>query len=317
MGEMIERVLKPWSMRETDMLMSNYPTMGYKVWQLFPDRSKSSVIRKAENIGLKKNAWSLPDPETYDPGILINNLKFSESIALVLIGDWHISPLTNEAELMEWLKWIYDNETVTHRGKEYLVKVIVMGDMMENGLLNSIGTSVWHQKYTPQNQKKIVIGLLAKIADKIIGCHGGNHEYRTTKVSGMEPIRDICEGAKIPQYGYGTFTSFRLGQKQNYDIYTWHGKSGAQFTHTKLNACIKAGTAVDADVIAMGHVHDKASTTRQLMTAKGMREKRFIITGHFLKWADSYAQQSGMSIGKDGAVTVFLNNDRWDIDVEA
>jgi len=265
---------------------------------------------------LRKAEWSLPEVEEHDPGLLRNTLSFKEPVALVLFGDIHVSPYTNETKYYEWIKWLSENETAQHRGREYLIRVIGMGDYLENGLPSSIGMSIWRQQYTPQQQKEIIIRDFEKFKDKIIGLHAGNHEDRTFKSVGMEPVRDICKALNVKQYGYGTFSYLKVG-KNNYSIYTWHGKSGAQFEYTKLNACIKTGMAVDADVVGMGHVHHRASANRSVMTANGVKSKYFVLSGHFLRWTNTYAQQTGLTLGKDGASVIFLNNERWDIDVEA
>lgn len=44
---------KNWTEEEEKLLKENYPTMGYKVVILFPDRTKSSVLRKVDWLGLK------------------------------------------------------------------------------------------------------------------------------------------------------------------------------------------------------------------------------------------------------------------------
>lgn len=41
-----------WTRKEERILRKKYPEIGYKVRSLFPNRSKTSVIRKAENMGL-------------------------------------------------------------------------------------------------------------------------------------------------------------------------------------------------------------------------------------------------------------------------
>lgn len=42
-----------WTQEEVEKLVENYPLMGYRVCDLFPDRTKASVIRKAELLRLK------------------------------------------------------------------------------------------------------------------------------------------------------------------------------------------------------------------------------------------------------------------------
>jgi uncharacterized protein YprB with RNaseH-like and TPR domain len=46
-------MVKKWTVEEEEKLRENYPLLGYKVITLFPDRSKSSVLRKADWLSLK------------------------------------------------------------------------------------------------------------------------------------------------------------------------------------------------------------------------------------------------------------------------
>ena len=319
MGKMIIKMdkQKKWTDEETQKLINNYGSMGTKIVELFPDRSKKSIYKKAESMNLKVTpSWKLPPPEDYNPGMIRNEIHMNEPVAVCLFGDWHVSAFTNEQKLFSWLEWLSENETVNHRGRQYTIKIILMGDLMENGLPQSMGLSHWKQKYGPQQQKEIVIDMIEKIKDKVIGVHAGNHEDRTTKVTEMEPIRDICNTTGVNQYGYGTHSVFKLSKKYKYSIYTFHGKSSAQFEHTKINSCIKADNSIEADVIGMGHVHHLASSPRRKFAEDGFKLKWYVLSGHFLQWVDTYAQKSLMTIGKDGAAMIYLKNNRWDIDVE-
>ena len=47
--------MKKWSKTEEELLRINYPLMGYRVCQLFPSRSKYSVLRKSDWMELKVN----------------------------------------------------------------------------------------------------------------------------------------------------------------------------------------------------------------------------------------------------------------------
>jgi uncharacterized protein YprB with RNaseH-like and TPR domain len=44
---------KNWTEEEIQKLVENYPLLGYKVISMFPDRTKSSVLRKADWMSLK------------------------------------------------------------------------------------------------------------------------------------------------------------------------------------------------------------------------------------------------------------------------
>ena len=44
---------RKWTTEEEEILSTAYPRLGYRVCQLFPDRTKAAVLRKAERMNLK------------------------------------------------------------------------------------------------------------------------------------------------------------------------------------------------------------------------------------------------------------------------
>ena len=86
-----------------------------------------------------------------------------------------------EKEFQDYIKKIQNDPTAA---------VLLGGDLINNGIKSSV-TDCFEEKYTPHQQKKDMIELLAPIKHKIVAGVTGNHEYRTTKESCVDIMDDI------------------------------------------------------------------------------------------------------------------------------
>ena len=62
--------------------------------------------------------------------------------------------------------------------------LVIVGDVLNNGIKDSM-TNVYEETMPPHTQVDVATELLKPIADKILGCVGGNHERRTTKSTAL------------------------------------------------------------------------------------------------------------------------------------
>jgi hypothetical protein len=231
--------------------------------------------------------------------------------SLVFFGDLHYGHPQCDIERAR---------TMLEYCKKHRVYVLLMGDLLECGLRMSIGDSVYTQKLDPQGQMESVIELIEPLVDEglIVGIHDGNHEERITIQTGMNPTRIMAKQLRIPYLGYACWSLLRVGS-QHYTLYSWHGKSGSRFKYTKLKAVMDASHYFEADVVAMAHVHDCDATTaiRQRVNMRnGTVEERkihLLLTGSYLKYDDSYAQDSGYPPSKLGSPKAQFYAEKWDI----
>ena len=204
------------------------------------------------------------------------------------------------------------------------VYVLVMGDLIEAGIKTSVGDSLYMQKLNPQKQYEYVEELLRPLAEArlIIGAHIGNHEARILKETSINLIKIICKTLKIPYLGFACWTLAYVGE-QSYTIYSLHGSTGSKFVYTKLKALVDISHNFLADIIAMGHTHDIVDESTYVQKVDKKRKmvveqkKYHIITGHYLKYDDSYAQEKGFAIGKMGSPKVKLFSEKHDIHVSS
>ena len=161
------------------------------------------------------------------------------------IGDVHLgSRECNQRLLSEWIEKV--------KNDPYGVAVIV-GDMMNMGLKNS-RSNVYEEKLSPMEQKELCYETLLPIADKIVACCPGNHEYRTVREVGTNPLYDVCCRLRIEdRYRENAcflkVTVGKAGKNPNtYCVVLTHGKS-------KTKDLDWTYSVDGSDVFISGHTH--------------------------------------------------------------
>jgi len=230
---------------------------------------------------------------------------------VVFIGDIHWGSASCDKERVKrMLDYCYKND----------IYVFLMGDLIECATRNSV--SDVYSASSPQIQYEEILNLLIPLAKKhlILGALDGNHELRVYKESGILLTKAWCRELHIPYLGFACWNYWKVG-KQRYTIYALHGSSASRFVYTKLKALIDISHNFDADLLAMGHVHDSADTSMYVQyydsKSKTIKEKKkfVVITGHYLKYDDSYAQGKGLPIGKMGSPKVKFFADKRDLHI--
>lgn len=202
------------------------------------------------------------------------------------------------------------------------IYILCMGDLMESGLSSSVGDSVYQQKLNPQKQMEFIVEQLEPLAKAglILGYHMGNHEMRIRKQTGVDISKIICRILKVPYLNYACWNLFYVG-KQSYSVYSWHGSSGARFSHTRLKAVTDITRYISADLILMAHTHSLMEDSCLIQAVDRNRkmviEKKthVVLTGSYLTWDLSYAQEKGYSISKLGSPKIKLFANKSDIHI--
>jgi len=234
----------------------------------------------------------------------------------------------NYAELMFWGDVHYGHPACNlKRAKSNLdyclekkVYVFGMGDYIEAGLRESIGDSVYQQELNPDKQAEKMIEILQPVADAglLIGMLRGNHEARITKETSVDITKWMARVLNVPYLGMACWNLLYVGN-QSYTLYALHGSTGSKFLHTKLKAVTDISHNFDADIIAMGHVHEidtgwllvqQVDRTRKMVNEK---KKLLVLSGHYLNYDDTYAQEKGYGVGKQGSPKVKLYTEYHDL----
>ena len=187
-----------------------------------------------------------------------------------------------------------------------------MGDILDCGIKNAIGGSVYENKLTMQEQIDFAVTLLKQIADRVNEYIQRNHEYRIYKETGIDVSKIICDKLNIPYLGYSGVVTYSLN-KRAYNINMFHGKAGGGVENA-LRKCKEMANKVNADIYLMGHCHHKAYTTRCFKQIDSRNStivdtvQYFVLTGHALSYDDSYADQANLEISNKGFPIITLSN---------
>ena len=185
--------------------------------------------------------------DVLDDFILIdNNFGDIPYLNVYPLGDVHIGSKEFDYDL--FIKW---RTTVLN---DPYSAVVIIGDIMNMGLRNS-KSNVYEEKLSPMEQKEMCYELLKPIAHKIIGGCSGNHEYRSVKEVGMNPLYDVfCRLCIEDRYRenicFIKLTVGKQGKNPNtYAVVLTHGSS--------KNKDEKWTYSIDgADCFISGHTHN-------------------------------------------------------------
>ena len=202
------------------------------------------------------------------------------------IGDLHIGSKSCSEEFII--------KTLEQIPKEKEHRIILMGDLLDVGIKNSIGASVYEQSNFLDDSIDYLYNLLKPFAEQIDAIITGNHEERIDV--------EYCR--------YSGIITYSLPHKA-YNIYFTHGNAGGGIENA-LRRCKNMSNKVVVDIYLMGHCHQNAHTKRimnyvdsrnQVVTSM---EQFFVLTGHSLKYNESYAEMLGLEISPMGFPEIML-----------
>lgn len=238
----------------------------------------------------------------------LHRAKFDEDkVTLVLMGDTHIGSRHYDSDLHKRdLEWCLENDS----------KLILMGDQIEAATRDSVGSGVYQQNEIIEGQVEHFLELHKELADngQILGLHSGNHEDRVYKAVGFDIAKNMADRLGVKYFDVGQLHYIRVGG-EGYTIYTTHGASGARMPHTKIKAAIDLQNLAEADIYAMGHLHQLSHHTRQFYRANLRNktvveaQKHFMVTGAYLSHWGSYAHAKTMEPMRKGCPKVKLHGE--------
>lgn len=163
------------------------------------------------------------------------------------VGDVHIG--AREADLDGFAKFI---DKVRREKGSY---VVIVGDVLNFGTRDSV-TNVYEETMPPSAQVDKAAELLAPVADKILGCVGGNHEKRGVKSVDLDPLYQVMTLIRKPELYRPNMAFVRVrlkndatSAKEAYSLLLVHGR-----TENKKRHFANAVEGVDA--IVSGHTHN-------------------------------------------------------------
>ncbi len=183
----------------------------------------------------------------------------TKHITIVPLADVHLG-----AEGSAWQQFY---ELVKQIAKEPDTYVTLQGDLIDNGLKNSV-TNVYRQTMRPYEQKREMAKALEPIRDKILCIIPGNHERRSKKEADACPTYDIAskldledkyrESIAFLRVGLGKRTTGKVRdcKPHVYFLACVHGAGGGALPGGMVNRADRFMQAMDGvDVFIHGHSH--------------------------------------------------------------
>ena len=235
----------------------------------------------------------------------------STHIDLITFGDWHLGAREcNLPRIKQMIEWIKDNKNA---------RVILMGDLLDDGLRDSVGAGSFDNDMTPEEQYELALELLLPIKSKIYGLHTGNHEERIRDRTSLNISKMLARELDVSYLEYSCVHRIHI-KNVSYILFTTHGASGSTKPHTKMAALRQFSSYIDADCFCMGHVHElDTSADVKLKLNIGNKQveehkRYYVLTGHYLKYG-GYALKKAYIPGKSGSPKIRLDGKKKDIHV--
>lgn len=129
--------------------------------------------------------------------------------------------------------------------------LVLCGDLLNNGIRSSVSD---YETLPPAAQVDKAVELLEPVADRILGCVGGNHERRSVKAVDLDPMFQVMTLIRKPELYRPNLAFVRVNlvngkTKDHYALLLVHGK-----TENKKRHFARSVEGVDA--IVSGHTHN-------------------------------------------------------------
>jgi hypothetical protein len=244
---------------------------------------------------------------------ILPSLKCGNEMKILPLSDVHVGANGfDEKKLDEYIKYINDSPVLCYLG----------GDMIENALSDS-PSGVFDQVMKPREQMFLLREKLEPIKDKILFSEPGNHEERTIKRVGVDPLEWVLrsldeDGNTWKRYfAYPLFATIEFNEHK-FNFFVQHGASGSTTPGGKINAASRPMKFIRrANFLLMGHVHSSTQSP-QLHLAVEMEKGKMIVKEYvvyviispaFYKYFGTYAARKSWPPPAVGAVVPYLWKD--------
>lgn len=245
-------------------------------------------------------------PESSFPELIVTVPDTWPVIQLAPLYDVHLGHSQHDKTMFaRHLRWIRETPNVlTWNG----------GDLIENASKMSVGSGVYEQEITPQNQLVSSVLQVAPIAHKILFSLPGNHEDRTDMM-GFSVASWIATLLEVPYFPDYVFCTIKW-RGNNFHVLAHHGAGGAQTAGAQRMAARKdIAWAKPFDLFWTGHLHN-ANVDVLHQTDVDQRTGRYqerngliMISPSYLKYFGTYAAKKRYPPGTRGMGTVILHAD--------
>lgn len=285
---------------EAEEILRDVPE-GYELWTTHDHTGQAvyTFFPAIAEVKLQKPVWKFQRQPDGQPWFWY---QFPDTdwkmIKVVPIADVHYGHRQHlSQEFIEHIEWIKKTPNVFG---------FLPGDLMENALGDSIGGAVYESDKAPRKQVHDLIDLLAPIAHKILWALPGNHEDRTKKHAGIDPMEWLCDKLNIPYVDDAVHATI-WWRGHCFNFFNWHGTSGSQLKGTKLNAVQRPAKFMEhVHFIIMGHLHDKITNPVPVIVRNyktftlELKPQYLVLCPSFLGYFGTYASKAAMEPGING-----------------
>lgn len=225
-----------------------------------------------------------------------------DSVRIIPISDQHIGDPLLDKKLLR--------DTILEIKNDPNCYAIINGDVLNTGIKNS-KTDSYKETMTVGEQIDTAIEYFEPISKKILVYHGGNHERRVLKETGIDISKVIAQRLDIEDrysenmwYLFLQFGKSRKGYGVIYNIGGYHGSAGGRKSGGKINRLVEMSDIFIADLYIMGHGHKAIITDGSIFIPDSRhqtlkeKELNYMMTNSFLKY------------GGYGAVGGYIPNSR-------
>lgn len=241
------------------------------------------------------------------PDSLFSQDEEGEAIILP-IYDVHFGHVGHKREkFLSYLRYIAETPNVV---------AFLGGDLMENALDDGRGMT-YDSDRAPMQQLHECVEMLAPIAHKIMFALPGNHEWRTYKVSGLDPMRYLADRLEIPYFDGPVYVSM-VWNEYKWKMHAGHGYGSSTTKGGKMNRAGGPRKYFDfLHFIVSGHVHDPVVNSETTVVEDPINCRLIypqtwtVIAPSFLRWEGTYAYRAGYAPPGSGGVSLrlFKNGD--------
>jgi hypothetical protein len=189
------------------------------------------------------------------------------------------------------------------------------GDLCNVALKTSV-SSVYKSKNLQEELDILTQKELKPIADKCLGFVSSNHHRRFEKEAGLSLDIIISRELGIPYLGAIGLLAIACGRSVYY-VAMHHGVGGGKKRGSKANNLFEFSSIIPcADIYLEGHTHSPdyfPETFHYIDRKRGSIRQytaHFCVTGHYITWDESYAQDIKLNPKPKGSsvLTLAYNN---------
>ncbi len=283
---------------------------------------RDKLYKITNELGVNANVESFDDiielnrqPKSKKRVYVKDDFKIKRGkVSLVPLADIHLG---NKSCDIDKLKSFID-----YIGREEECYTILLGDIAENATKTSVGLGMYEEDMHLREQLVLLRRLLQPLADKgkILGIHTGNHEFRSTILTGISPMEILSSQLDVPYLEYQGHYVLKVG-KQKYKLMSSHGIGSGRTTGAKINAAERlAEINPMCHLYISGHTHIKHAHEKvkyyigeddQLKSLK----QYYAVCGSFLEYFGGYPEMQLLPPSSMGAVKIDLYADHHDIQI--